>query len=252
MNTSNHNLNPQFDRLVDGELTPAEYRELLSSLDDEPDGWRRCAMAFLEAQALGQDLSALRRPAIAPARAEATAASTNDPAPPVQLPPDQTGQWSQRTWQGLYFATLAASLALAFYVGSWTSDWGGPMIADHAPAPSVEADSASEAAPVGSPRRVEPGSLARSAAPAGNVQLVVDGAETDQPINVPVYSSEQADQWHRAARPVLPPQVIEQLQRSGHEVNHQQQYIVVDTDDGKQVLFPVDNYQISPPRRQAY
>src|SRR5262245_7197050 len=39
-----------FDRLVDGELSADERRHFLTSLDDRPDGWRRCAIAFLEAQ----------------------------------------------------------------------------------------------------------------------------------------------------------------------------------------------------------
>jgi hypothetical protein len=39
------------DRLVAGELTEVERRELLLSLESEPDGWRRCALAFLEDQA---------------------------------------------------------------------------------------------------------------------------------------------------------------------------------------------------------
>ena len=50
----------RFDRLVDGELSPEEYRRMLASLDDEPGGWRRCAMAFLEAQAWGQEVRGLR------------------------------------------------------------------------------------------------------------------------------------------------------------------------------------------------
>ena len=40
----------RFDRLVDGELSEEERRELLAGLDNEPGGWRRCALAFLEAQ----------------------------------------------------------------------------------------------------------------------------------------------------------------------------------------------------------
>ena len=42
------------DRLVDGELGDADRAALLRELDREPDGWKRCAHAFLEAQAWGQ------------------------------------------------------------------------------------------------------------------------------------------------------------------------------------------------------
>src|SRR5262245_4087716 len=49
-----------FDRLVDGELSPAEYRDLLAGLDAAPEGWKRLALAFLEAQALGCELGKVR------------------------------------------------------------------------------------------------------------------------------------------------------------------------------------------------
>ena len=57
----------QFDLLVDGELDEKDRRELLSRLDHEPDGWRRCALAFLQAQAWQQALG----PMVSPAEARA-------------------------------------------------------------------------------------------------------------------------------------------------------------------------------------
>ncbi len=44
----------QIDRLVDGELNEHERRELIQSFDHDPDGWRRCACAFLESQEFGR------------------------------------------------------------------------------------------------------------------------------------------------------------------------------------------------------
>lgn len=41
------------DKLVDGELDEACRAELLRALDECPDGWKRCALAFLEAQSWG-------------------------------------------------------------------------------------------------------------------------------------------------------------------------------------------------------
>ena len=48
-----------FDRLVDGELSASERQQLLAALDTTDDGWRRCALAFLEAQTWGQQIKHL-------------------------------------------------------------------------------------------------------------------------------------------------------------------------------------------------
>jgi hypothetical protein len=45
------------DRLVDGELDEPERQRLLALLETEPGGWRRCALAFLEAQAWTRTLT---------------------------------------------------------------------------------------------------------------------------------------------------------------------------------------------------
>ena len=57
-----------FDRLVDGELDDAEQRALIASLDDRPAGWRRCSLAFLEAQNWRRDFSGMVAPVEAAAR----------------------------------------------------------------------------------------------------------------------------------------------------------------------------------------
>lgn len=45
-------LDALLDRLVDDELADPERQHLLNRLDTEADGWRRCALRFLEAQVL--------------------------------------------------------------------------------------------------------------------------------------------------------------------------------------------------------
>ena len=47
------------DRLVDGELSPGERQQVLRWLDMREDGWRRCALAFLEAQTWGHQFKQL-------------------------------------------------------------------------------------------------------------------------------------------------------------------------------------------------
>jgi hypothetical protein len=51
------------DLLVDGELRDVDRRDLLLRFEREPDGWRRCALAFLEVQTWREALSPLAAPA---------------------------------------------------------------------------------------------------------------------------------------------------------------------------------------------
>src|SRR5574340_373427 len=57
---------PRLDQLVDDELGETERRDLLVKLDAEPDGWRRCALAFLEAQAWRRTIASMVRREPAP------------------------------------------------------------------------------------------------------------------------------------------------------------------------------------------
>ena len=56
----------QVDLLVDGEMDEADRRALLLQLEHEPDGWRRCAMAFLEAQCWKAELGKMAAAAPGP------------------------------------------------------------------------------------------------------------------------------------------------------------------------------------------
>ena len=62
------------DRLVDGELSGSERRQLLESFDKRPEGWRRCALAFLEAQSWREEMGQVAR---------GLASETNEPKSPA-------------------------------------------------------------------------------------------------------------------------------------------------------------------------
>lgn len=100
------------DRLVDGELAGAARRELLLRLDAEPDGWRRCALAFLESQSLGE---ALKAPSSAATVRLASVEGKRRQAEP-------------HTWRRTAnYAGLAAGLAAAFFVGWATRGMPEPV-----------------------------------------------------------------------------------------------------------------------------
>jgi hypothetical protein len=47
------------DRIVDGGMSPADLRAAIQQVESARDGWRRCALAFLEAQSWGETLKAM-------------------------------------------------------------------------------------------------------------------------------------------------------------------------------------------------
>jgi hypothetical protein len=125
MNAPDENL--RFDRLADGELSEQERRELLSGLDDEPGGWRRCALAFLEAQCWRQSLGGFvfgeggkeERPAPAVARAA-----------------------SRPLRRSLWFSRLgtAAAMAASFAAAVWLVTWAQHNQVAEMPRPDEKAD----------------------------------------------------------------------------------------------------------------
>jgi hypothetical protein len=96
------------DRLVDGELPEIERRDVLRRLDMDPNGWRRCALAFLEGQSWREALAPhldQAQPRPAALRADASLRRPN--------------RWRRPTrWAG-----LAATIAAAFALG-WASHGG--------------------------------------------------------------------------------------------------------------------------------
>jgi hypothetical protein len=91
------------DRLVDGELSDHERRELLLRLGTEPDGWRRCAVAFLEAQSW----RATFRPLVCTGRDYSKAAI-------IRAGRHAAGKRGHRVFR---LASLAASFAAMFVLG---------------------------------------------------------------------------------------------------------------------------------------
>ena len=89
------------DKLVDNELDADARAELIRTLDETPDGWKRCALAFLEAQAWGQSLSTASRDA-----AECGGTGSN-----YHRPPGLLGPVARR------LLALAAAVVVAFGAG---------------------------------------------------------------------------------------------------------------------------------------
>jgi anti-sigma factor RsiW len=146
----------QIDRLVDGELSGNERRELLLRLESEPDGWRRCALAFLEAQSWR----------------ETFAAPASGADHPVVMPRAVHSVRIRRWRYGAMLTALAASIAVAFAAG-WALHQRPALEAPDKPiANSGESDS-KETAQVPEPAPVDvAANLPHRAEPDANDLLV--------------------------------------------------------------------------------
>ena len=227
----------RFDRLVDGELSPAEYQALLASLEDEPAGWRQCALAFLEAQALGSELGSVRR---------ALDLTAGEQEGGKKWPPPS------RRFDLSTLLAVALSFLLAFTLGAIT-----PRIFGNRPQePSLTGNNLTAPTVVAGQRPPAGGEIRhQTLRPVGNVRLVMDGTggESTQSGDVPVYDvGQDLDQFLSQNRPALAPELIELLQQRGHEVVRQEQYVPAQLEDGRQVIVPVERYLITPVSQQSY
>jgi hypothetical protein len=251
------------DRLADGELDPGERQRLLSRLDRQPDGWRRCAVALLEAQCWRDEMSALTR----------QAAASRSPNAPSETRRTREGAVMRRPSGGRLVA-LAASLLVAFFCGLMVRDvWTEPGVsryqaaedadAPHGDSPSVPRDEPANRRGPLLPAEQEQHVVAEPSPAAQEVARdAVDDSITfyvqtgqgsaTQRVRVPLVSAnriaavEPVPSWLTPDRPPLPNPLMRQLEQTGHEVHWQRRYAPLQLDDGRKFVFPVDDLKITP------
>jgi len=224
-------LEMKLDRLVDGELSREEYSELVDSLDHHQEGWKKCALAFLEGQALRSEMrgflhepsrltgdQCLLEPVTTPAQAKVQTASR----------PRRLRMWGQ-------LLAIAASLLLVFWLGRGTVGPStdpvhgptGPNIAYHG-------------------ERSQPGT--EPFQHQGRLTLVVHGAN-GQPheMDLPVLNGDVVDARTVLNQPIsIPQEVLEILRESGHRIESHRELVPLQIDRERQVVVPVDRVRVVP------
>ncbi|MGO8750827.1 MAG: hypothetical protein ACLQNE_33165 [Thermoguttaceae bacterium] len=239
------NIGPELlDLLVDGELADCERRTLLEQLERAPEGWRRCALAFLESQCW---------------RDEFRTVAHQQPVEPASL---ETSRRPSR-WRvaGRTLLAMAASFLLALGLGPvlrglpWRTPLPGPSVADVAAVgPEVLTTSTSVAL---KPPLVPGGRTSAAASPTGPsapgqspwetiTVAVPDGSgQGRQWIRIPVTQQDRLDSsWLAPAPDTLPAEVREMLQRAGCQVRHFRQLLPGSMEDGRRVVVPVDQVEV--------
>jgi anti-sigma factor RsiW len=201
------------DRLVDGELSDAERRELLIRLENDPDGWRRCALAFLEDQAW--------RSAIA-GRAVGVSKAGPSPASASRSPRRRPSLRRLSAVATVLAATFAAGLA----VGGMSRDRGSVGVAP----PPVVAKNQPTPPPAPEPIRE-----------VGWVNVVDQSSGESPSRRVPILSGPGLDDRWLSQQPSSVPDYVRTLwERQGYQVEERRRLVSVQLEDGRRVSIPVD------------
>ncbi len=204
------------DKLVDGELDDAQRRQLLIDLENQPDGWRRCALAFLEAQAWKRSLGAV------------VATPAKDACPQ----PARARVW----WSGSVGSVLAAaaSFLIAFALGlAWRGQAEkAELLATNPPGP----------------RASQPDIGLATEKPQWSTMTVNVDRDDDgvaEPVELPVVRGAGFDEaWVRNQPAAIPEQMLRLIERMGHQVHHERQYYPFDLSDGGRLIVPVDEVDL--------
>ncbi|MCX7428138.1 MAG: hypothetical protein NTW96_21220 [Planctomycetia bacterium] len=233
-----------FDLLVDDELEEARRRELLTGLDHRPGGWRRCALAFLEAQSWKRELGTLARKPLS--RTPESTPAADETVGRVK------GDQRRRRSPGWITTGLgmAASFLLAVGLTMLSRDLRRPAAPGLAPSGQLAGMTGSE---FGSPGILTPrsplGGSRRAPGQRGNVQVVgmaaLDPDGVSRTARLPAVSQDRLDEdWLRNAPSAIPDGVAQAFEHAGHDVSRSRQLLPMRMKDGRQLMVPVDQLDI--------
>jgi hypothetical protein len=219
-------IEPQiFDRLVDGELSLAEERSLLAALDTRPDGWRRCALAFLEARAWKAQMALVAGDSGSRLACAAWNRKRDTGVP--DLPRSSRASWAR------VFA-VAACVGLAFFLGMVVS---GPWLnrGKEIGNPIVRTDRESDSTHT-NPARAPLGSK-----PSITLAVSDNYGDINRQFELPVVEANGFSPSWLAHRPAaVSPQAVEALEDQGFRVEQERLYVPVVLDDGRQAIVSFD------------
>jgi hypothetical protein len=233
------------DRLVDGTLTPAELRAAIERLGAEPDGWKRCALAFLEAQCWRHVFRA----------SDETSGGEVPRVLSISLP---TMARRERPRTRPMRVAAAAAVAAASFALGWLARPAGPLFANrHPPTPmpvTVAIRLDQREPPPGTLGALDPTRSARqSDLPPSEDRFPPDPSEAIQTVArvwigtegasapVPILAGPGiTEDWVRDQPPPLSEHRQALLERQGFQVDQQRRLVTTTLSDGRLVTIPVD------------
>lgn len=221
---SDPDLSRAIDRLVDGELSDEEQVRLLRRLDAEPRGWRRLALAYVEAQAWGRDFRQTLAPADRPM-------SVVCPLPP----PGSRARTGNSRW------LLAAVCVSCLSVGFWLSlpFFRGGMSSTARDQPGDFQESVAKAVKSVPKMTADDPAGIQGSPTMVRVRSASQGGES-QEVDVPLIRASQVNPDWLHSRGTLSPKVRRDLRNAGHDVEEFRRLIPFELEDGRWGVIPVD------------
>lgn len=230
------------DRLVDGELSGDERRHLLASLEAQPDGWRRCALAFVEAQTWRGAMGSLLRENAAPVEQKSLPIVVENSSSAEE---SSSRSESPRSHLATWFA-VAASVVLAFGLGRQSgamrsaSEPASQQIASAPAVPNEKKDS---------PR------LERATRGDAVTLVVNDRNGMPQRIEVPLVEGRQLGQAFGDVPHWSSPELDRQLDERGLDLDARRRYAPIYFEQENKIVpmvVPVDDAVVRPANRPVY
>lgn len=258
MNEIAESLQRQLDRLVDGELSSADIQMLRQQLECEPDGWRHCAKAVLDAQELRWSIRELAQRGFQPESCNGTRPAgrlLDSKSQALTRPADSNGSLATRTddrpdttkrFLGFGRALTALLIGLAFAAG-WSWPRGG------AQREAIHFGALHDDSPTQSPQD----------RPAADQQQG-GSASGDRTANMNVGNEDKADtvlndvalqRVSIQSQPVrgvstdsgtapVPDWMLAQLRNGGYQLNANRELIMIRLPSGQQVSVPLNSLSI--------
>jgi hypothetical protein len=229
------------DQIVDGSLTPTQLRGAIDLLDREPDGWKRCALAFLEDHCWRESLRLVGEPKSTSFTAELTSFT------PSNVHPSRI----RRPW-------LARAVAVSAVAASFALGWLGHQARSRPlPDETIAARSRESVTKPQASSQAESPAMSADDAPGPKHLATVNPREQVTTVaRLRVGSADSTNALPILAGPGIntewlknqPPPVSQYgqavLQQHGYQVDQRRRLISATLADGRRVTVPIDQVQI--------
>jgi hypothetical protein len=229
-----------FDRVVEGDLSPAELRAALDRLEREPDGWKRCTLAFLEAQCWRESFKTI------------DPQSSGNGCGLTSSRPSASTQSSKHQF-GLRRLAIAAGIAAMAFALGWRArpERTGSSHRAASPAlanagPPATRDLGTAIAPPSSvadrdPEKPAPPDEASPVNAARRVRVVPADTATAAPI---VARRRLDERWVKNPSPPITEHQLALLEQRGYQVDRRRRVITATLADGRRVTMPIEQIQL--------